>query len=325
MNEKRDKSPFFKGLPGFTRADDELLASDAEDSIYRWWWEYLRLSPVLWYARKSGSTPADSRTARVLRLCGDLEDDSFFRWWRSTGKQVFAEAKRPAAVRELDLTQLQSHPFRDKAIYLEVPLTIRKCTIIRQVKKYLEQHHDGRKLNLAETSDATFRLHTKRFRLRVLETGFWVLLYRLLYPEIAVWRIGDRLQIAPHQKVRGIDRLANTKPFTMLSSLTGRFLYKAKYTQLNAEFDSFPNSEKIILTNNWQPFSEDQQAGFEAATVGIGDAPSEWQQWLHEHYADYLRQEIIRRNRLLDDVKMPDSKTRKRLPEFIAGTSDLLA
>jgi hypothetical protein len=119
--------------------------------------------------------------------------------------------------------------------------------------------------------------------------------------------------------------MANTKPFTMLSSLTGRFLYKAKYTQLNAEFDSFPNSEKIILANNWQPFSEDEQAGFEAVVVGTGNGSSEWQEWLHEHYADYLRQEIIRRNRLLDDVKMPDSKIRKRLPEFIAGTSDLLA
>ena len=100
--------------------------------------------------------------------------------------------------------------------------------------------------------------------------------------------------------------------------------------QEHALFNSFqsfisPFLEKIILANNWQPFSEDQQAGFEAAVVGTGDAPSEWQEWLHQHYADYLRQEIIRRNHLYDAVKIPDSKTRKRLPEFIAGTSDLLA
>ena len=68
MSNSSSKHPFFKGLAGFTRADDTVLAQDAEESVYRWWWEYLRLSPVLWYAQNTGLKPVDSRMARGVAL-----------------------------------------------------------------------------------------------------------------------------------------------------------------------------------------------------------------------------------------------------------------
>ena len=324
MTEKLKKRPFFKGLQGFTRGDEELLARDAEESVYRWWWEYLRLSPVLWYAKKTGLMPLQTDMAKVAGLCGDLEEDNFYRWWNSTGKQVFAEAKRPAKVTLLDLSSLHSHPFKEAAIYLEIPLTIRKETILKQVKSYLDLHHDGRDLNLAVTSEATFKLHTKRFRLRVLETSYWVLLYRMLYPEIPIWCIGDRLQIAPHRKVRLEDRITNPKPFAILSSLTGRYLYKARYMLSNAERDSFPNTTQIINKKNFKPFGTKYHSGYLAAITNNLDQPSEWNCWLQEKYSSLLKHEIVRRNYLGDSMRFPDAKIRRRFPDFLAGKSDLL-
>ena len=324
MSNSSPKHPFFKGLAGFTRADDTVLAQDAEESVYRWWWEYLRLSPVLWYAQNTGLKPVDSRMARVVSLCGDLSDDRFYVWWNATGKQVFAEAKRPAQVTELNLQNLQEHLFRENALYLEIPLTIRKETILNQFKKYLDQHHQGRELDLAANSQATFRLHTKRFRLRVIETGYWVLLYRLLYPDIQAWRIGDRLQIAPVNKVRLQDRMLTPKPFDMLNSLTGRYLYKARYMQLNAERDSFPNTTKIQLDDEFEPFGQPHHAAYLAATSDNNNGACAWHQWLHKNYATALKYHVIRLNRLDQVARLPDSKLRKRLPDFIAGKSDLL-
>lgn len=324
MIKQAEKSPFFKGIQGFTREDEELLAKDAEESVYRWWWEFLRLSPVLWYARKTGLMPIDADMAKVVRFSGDLEDGSFYRWWNKTGKSLFAEARRPSKVTKLDLLNFQSHQFKDKAIYLEIPLTIRKETILKQVKGYLDLHHDGRGLDLAKTSEATFKLHTKRFRLRVLETSYWVLLYRLLYSDIPVWCIGDRLQIAPQHKVRLQDRMTYPKPFDILNSLTGRYLYKARYMLLNAEQNSFPNTAQYISDENSKPFGNEYHADFLASTVGNADKVSEWQNWLNEEYASALKFEIIRRNHLDDVVKLPDTKTRRRLPDFISGKSDLL-
>ena len=57
----KKQKPFFKGILGFTRADDEVLAKEADASIYRWWWEFMRLSPVFWYARTRGIEPVDPK------------------------------------------------------------------------------------------------------------------------------------------------------------------------------------------------------------------------------------------------------------------------
>jgi hypothetical protein len=59
------KPRFFKGLPGYTRQDDEVLARDVEDSVYYWWWEYLRLSPAFWFARETGHSLKDPQMAKT--------------------------------------------------------------------------------------------------------------------------------------------------------------------------------------------------------------------------------------------------------------------
>jgi hypothetical protein len=51
---KYQRTGFYKGIPGFTVSSDDLLLEAAEASIYRWWWEFLRLSPAYWYARTTG-------------------------------------------------------------------------------------------------------------------------------------------------------------------------------------------------------------------------------------------------------------------------------
>lgn len=317
---------FYKGLPGFTRADDEVLARDVEETIYRWWWEYLRLSPAFWFARQTGHSLVDANMAKTYELAGNLKGSNFRRWWEETGVNVFAEAKRPATVKVLDLENLSQHPFREKALYLEVPLTIRKELILKKIREELNKVHDGRDLDVTKTANAPLRLHTKRYRLRVIELEYWVLLYRLLYEDIKVWRIGDRLQLAPHLKLRTAERRLESrdKRFNQLNSLTGRYLYKARYTLMNAERKSFPNGGKIILPEDFKPFGEKHDQEYQAAIGRIDGVESEWKKWLHDEYAISLKYEIIRRNRLEEKVKLPGSKVRQKLPNFIAGTSDLL-
>jgi len=323
---ERNKPRFFKGLPRYTREDDEVLARDAEETIYRWWWEYLRLSPALWFARQTGHTPVDSKMAEVNELAGDLNGKHFNRWWYDTGVNVFVEAKRPARVTALDLENLHDHPFKKGSLYLDIPLTIRKETILKQVRAMLNEVHSGRELDVTASANAIFKLHTKRYRLHVVELEYWVLLYRLLYQDIKVWKIGDRLQLSPHLKLRGAERNVRfgDKRFNQLSSLTGRYLYKARYTLANVERRSFPNGSKIIIPDNFMPFGKKYEQEYRAAIGQIDGVESEWHKWLHEEYAVTLKFEIARRNRLVESMKLPGSKLRQRMPDFIAGKSDLL-
>jgi hypothetical protein len=322
------KNSFFKGLQGFTRHTDELLLKDAENSVYYWWWAFMRLSPVFWYANQTGLKPVDLELTKTLGLVGDLTSGSFGTWWRATGRKIFAEANHPAKLRLIDIDQADRVELYERSVVIEVPLTISRATLQRQFKKLLAEQHEGRLLNIAATSNAKLQLHTKRFNIRTLEIEYWVMLYRLLNQDIAIWRIGDRLQLSPSLKVRGVERTnadvrQGTSAFDKLHSLTGRYLYKAQYTLNHAEHGSFPNSTKVKLTS--KPFGEKHDLDYRAATGQVINVPSEWHAWLDKQLSRDLKHEIIKRNRLDQSMRMPDGNTRRRFDAFLQGTSDLLS
>ena len=319
---------FYKGLQGFTRQSDELLLQDAENSVYYWWWAFMRLSPVFWYANQTGLQPVDSNSARTLELVGELTRGSFGTWWRGIGRKIFVEAKHPAKVRLIEIDEVDRVELYERSMVIEVPLTISRATLQRQFKKLLAEQHEGRLLNIAATSNAKLQLHTKRFNTRTLEIEYWVMLYRLLNPDIATWRIGDRLQLAPSLRVRGVDRTnvdirRGTSAFDKLHSLTGRYLYKAQYTLHHAERGSFPNATKSQSMT--KPFGEKHDRDYRAAVGQVVDVPSDWHAWLDKQFASNLKHEIIKRNRLEEAMRMPDGKIRRRFDAFMLGTSDLLS
>ena len=320
---ERQKLRFYKGLRGFTRSDDEALARDIEGTIYWWWWNYLRLSPAFWFAKETGYPIIDPQMAKTYELAGDLRNSNFRQWWDQTGKIVFAEVKRPPKVLALNLDALHEHPFKENALYLEVPLTIRKETILKKIKEELNKVHEGRELDVTKTANAPFKLHTKRYRPRIIELEYWVFLYRSLYSEIPMWRIGDRLQIAPNLKLRGVEwELAKSK-FNQLASMTGRYHYKAKYLLANAEQMSFPNTKKIS-TENLKPFGRKHHNDFILATSTKDKDSSPWKQWLRNEFETDLKYEVARRNRVVEELKLPGSKVRLKMRDFIAGKTDLL-
>ena len=317
MNKKR---PFFKGIPGFTRETDELLARDAYGGIYYWWWRFLRINPVFWYARTYNKKIQITDIAKTHELLGDLSTNDFYDWWRKTGKDLFSEAKRPRKVRLLDLEKLYEDGFTPNSLYIEIPLTIRKETILKQFKHQLNNFHKGRELNLANTSTAKMRLYTKKYRLRTIEIEYWTLLYRSIHRDIEVWRIGDRLQISPSKRLRIAERGTDSLLFDRMNSLTGRYIYKAKFTLKNIEHGVFPNVKKSLALDN-KPFGPEEQESFLNLT---GSRNSEFHIWLKKEFDKELNEKIIQVNRLQNSMKMPDSIVRKKFPDFVSGKTDLL-
>lgn len=318
---RNEKRLFFKGFNGFTRASDELEYKEAWDSAYYWWWRFMRLSPVFWFANQTGHMPVLPEMVEAFRQVGNL-DQNFVVWWRETGRFLFSEAKRPAKVQKLDLDTLQEHEFCEGALLLEIPLSIRKETIIKQVRLLLEDVHEGRSLDLAATSTAQLKLHTKRYRLRTLETEYWVLLYKILFPEASIWQIGDRLRIAPQLRVRGVERGANERMFANMNSLVGRYLYKARFTLGNVELGIFPNADDPNLDEDLMPFGAGLHAQYAQATKSDGKSLSAWQEWLMANEWPELKRLIVRKNRLADSMRMPDSVASKRFSDFVAGRTD---
>jgi hypothetical protein len=303
-----------------------LEVAEAEKTHYFWWWEFLRLSPVLWFAHETGIKPVDPSIANVVASFGDLRSSSFGNWWRTTGTHIFAESKRPPKVKALDLQQLHEYEFDTEKLYIEVPLTIRQQTIVKQFKELLSTKHDGRLLDLAAYSTAQFKLRSKKARMVTLKNEYWVVLYRLLHPNIEVWRIGDRLQLAWQHRVRDVNGSIPNADKGPVNSITGRFLYKGRFTLLNAERGSFPNADPIELSERHQPFGLKHQTDYRAATNDAKDGTEcAYKKWLKEEYALSLKNKIARCNNLEAHMRLPGSKVRQRIDAFISGESDLLA
>ena len=275
--------------------------------------------------------------AKVAEAFGDLRSGNFKKWWRETGTKIFAESKRPSKVVALDLSQLNRHRFDTEKMYIEVPLSIRQQTIVRQFKGILVERHKGRALDLLKHSNAEFKLHTKRYdnELHPLKNEYWVLLYRLLHPRIEIWRIGDRLQVAPQHQIRDAygniadpdlyGRYRPNRHLNGLTSMTGRYLYKARFALLNAERGSFPNHNAVEVSERYQPFGLKHQTEFRHATEdGKDGSESAWRNWLRREYAADLKVEVARRNHVEPQLKIIDGLVRRRIDPFIAGTSDLL-
>jgi len=324
---KSSNRGFYKGIPGFSRENEEELWWEAERGIYGWWWRYLRLSPVFWFARTAGIAPKHPEMARVYAAAGDLEQGEFSHWWRATGANLFVEEARPRKTRVIDeenLGDVTLYP-KGKSILVEIPLTIRQGTIARQIREILAEHHLGRGLDVMAHSTAQWALHTKKFNLKTLEREYLALLYRMLYPDIAAWRVGDRLKLAPGLNLRDMERWKfnrTTSPHTRMSSTIGRYLYKAQWTLWNAEQGSFPNATKAAPVEH--PFGKRHHSEYLEATGRRIDAVSPWDEWLHkEHHEDLVM--LVRKKNHLLGMSSVNARMLELLPKFIAGETDLIA
>ncbi len=330
---KYQRSGFYKGIPGFTVSDDDGLLKAAEASIYKQWWSFLKLSPVYWYARQTGIAPVIPEIAENYEKAGNLNWPSFNIWWDKHGKYVFEEAKRPAKPRLINLNEPSNHELFQNSILVEIPLTVTSKKIIRDLKELLRDiEHDVTGRNVVKLSNAALKLKSKKFNTTTIEHEYWVLIYRILHSHIPVWKIGDRLQLAPNNKVREVDPKAFSKghgPFAKLQSLTGRNLYKARFARYHVERGSFPNYTRVADLDSVKPFGARLHKEFLEATnetnrdennKNVPNSP--WQEHIEHEHATDLKYKIIHANGH-NRRYVSESKFKRQYDDFIAGTTEL--
>jgi hypothetical protein len=278
---------------------------------------------VFWFARQEGKLPEDLQLAKVFLQAGDLLNNDFRKWWRTTGANLFVESKRPLKLRRVNETETQELYPAGKSMLVEVPLNVTTRTLVRQFRELLAKTHGDQRVDVLAHSTAQWKLFTKRYNQQALENQYWVLIYRLLYPNIAAWRIGDRLQLSPGVKLRNINTQRWTdknNPVTRMQSVVGRYIYKAQRAVANGEIGSFPNFNPVERPE--MPFGNKANLFYLVMTECKGETYSPWQQWLHEQFHDELVSRIRRKNGIYG---INNDETKKmRFDNFVAGVSDLM-
>lgn len=192
-----------KGLPRLRwakDADEDAELAAARNSPYYWWWAFLKESREY---RRALSGRSEEPFAGMVRDFGRLGDD-FDYWWLRTGREIFAEQMALPQVRLLEHGVTVNLDQINPKLAIELPLTIRRSTILRQINRLLDDHHQGAKLRVMKHGTARRKLYAQsRMRLPTLKVLHDVWTERKNLPQMTWWEIGETL---------GVSRAFDTKP-----------------------------------------------------------------------------------------------------------------
>lgn len=311
----------FKGLNGLFTDDTKTESKALQNSIYWDWYQFVRLSKIVWFSKSRNVLPRDKKLSQVCKdFVGAIEFGVFVVWAMKFARSLFAETKQFDLVTRYDPSNPPDNLSVDDELILRIPLNIPRAYLIPQIINFLGKYHPGRELDVLDKAHtANYKLHTLRYRRNVLEIERLVYVYKTLYPDTQLWVIADRLQLAPNNMVRD-DSFYSVKKniYNRLNSIAGRHLYKAKRRILHVERGSFPNANEINISDRVQPFGREMHPEFVIATEDNKENPDmlvpEWRQWLHTEYHGWLVREVLKRNHI--DRESVDMHS---VPDFLSG------
>lgn len=192
-----EKLGLYKEIPGGLRkgrstADDWRKA---KDTLYYEWWRCLNVSnEYLECCAKGGKNHA---LADTYALFGDV-NVSWAQWWGNIGKRIFSERHQYPKVRAIDqeeaLSKLEVES--KEFLTLDIPLTLRRVTILEQINKLLDEHHEGKNLDVRSQSTALVQLETTKLQHKTIPLLVDVaeILYR--NPDIQLYQLAQRAKLA---------------------------------------------------------------------------------------------------------------------------------
>ncbi len=187
----------FKGMQRIRWADDadeQAELTEARNSAYYWWWAFLKESRD--YRRALSGRPEEP-FAKMAKDFGRLGDD-FNYWWLRTGREIFAEQMALPRVRALEHGVTVNLDQINSKLVVELPLTIRRSTILRQINRLLDEHHQGAELRVMKHGSAKRKLYPEsRMRLATLKVLHDVWMEKKQNPELEWYAIGEKLGLSP--------------------------------------------------------------------------------------------------------------------------------
>lgn len=174
---------------------------------------------------------------------GDVRT-SFTTWWMSTGRRLFAE-RRPVPKVEMhcklaDLAHIQN--MKDRVV-LEVPVTLRRSTVIRQVNKLLDEAYEGREpVAPRKVSTAVRKLYSSKVRMDTVRRMLAVYECRAKFPNVSLYRIAIKteLDIDFQQRSNSTQSMTDEQKRIRYGIEVSRLLRQARLLIENAEAGIFP-------------------------------------------------------------------------------------
>jgi hypothetical protein len=222
---------------------DELR--QARSSWYGLWYRCLRLSEEYKHCCVNGGK---GRLKSMYGDFGDVVDMTFSQWWQRTGRYLFAERKTIPKVQSYthrrDLDEITN--LRDKVV-IEVPLTIRKSTVVRQINKILKESYEGRDVVPREQSTARRKLAKSKLRKETITKMLELYELRARKPELTLWKLGEQAGLVLDLQLRTTDgqQMTLQQERIRMGIAVSRYLKQARNLIWNATEGAFPSIKPL--------------------------------------------------------------------------------
>ena len=242
IRNKPYKPRYLHNEPVFLSRPSAREEAQWKDSVYYWWWRYLRASKSYERCCKLGGKRGVGR--KIYKDFGDVFASEFRTWWHENkrGESLFAEQPAPLHLAELDdATQWDAGWTKDHVMVIAVPLFESRRRLQSKFAKLLQHRHEGQVGVPSKDRSRAVRKIYGKFNLLALKTTLEVYELRQANAEMTLADICEALLISPIHK-RSIDdtkKIAFDKRNAMTAAV-GRYLAKAKALIYHAERGDFP-------------------------------------------------------------------------------------
>lgn len=254
--------------------------------LYRFWFEFLALSPSYELARRyrakkgrlskadQDRLPADfEKVLEIYDAFGDIQKYLFKTWWVERGVDLFGIQGAPsktvpiykfargsnsdktkvneAVAKYLDVTRPKLN--KPPAILLAIPIDSTRQKVLKEIKALLDKHIQ----TPPEPAKPKYGLAAKDTHIQNVIDAMSVLYIRSARPDWKLWQIGEECKIKKNRKGRSPDPDAFDSLRT-LEQMTSRKLKTATYIAENAARGIFPSQSKPKYSVKLDPveFSE---------------------------------------------------------------------
>lgn len=249
IRNKPYKPRYLHTEPQFLSRPSAREEAQWNQSVYYWWWRYLRASKSYERCCALGGKRGVGR--KIYKDFGDVFASDFRTWWHENkrGESLFAEQPAPLHLAELDdATTWDAGWTKDHVMVIAVPLFESRRRLQSKFAKLLQHRHKGHVGVPSKDRSRAVRKIYGKFNLHALKTTLAVYELRQADKELRLADIGEALRLMPNnmKKVGDTVQIAFAKR-NRLSAAVGRYLGKSEALIYHAERGDFPRFDLDVV------------------------------------------------------------------------------
>lgn len=242
-NDKKHLRHFPYQHPTFGRANNPKTPRNWEDTVYYWWWEYLRRNEDYIETCVLNGTGLCAETYRDF---GDVRNKTFKEWWSENdrGATLFANHPTTDTIRLIEKHEVKS--LDPDLILLSLPLDLPMKHLVNRFRKLVGDIHKGSKgKQYAKASNATYQFEGQP-NIKALKFGLYIYDLAKANPDKTKWEVAMMIpDLQPENRIiEGERGRSVVDKKNRLSSTISRYIKRVQDSINLAGQGQFPKPKK---------------------------------------------------------------------------------